>query len=423
MPRATAVAPAPALPAPPFRLRHVLLLVIVGLGGAWLYPRAKSAWKLNGLAVALANYGACMAGPTGAALLRSRQLDEFKKLVRRRLVTAPAGDAPFKRCAEHASKLTGGSSAADQAHRALAFSFAEYGGNPSPSHTLEDLAVSPSTVASEAQRAWPIIRGYTTLVKPSLGAFEALHPVAPPEPARGRGLPNGRAYYRTVRVERDGALLAFGSGANAGVYRTTDGGLTFTPVPRALGADFAERCPVGPDGRGFLLQADRDGTLVVTRSPGAEPRATRLAREPDEIAALACDEKVLVAAVHAPGSRRSVLRRCTLGEACEPMPEPNLGISGLGLDFPLDLARVGGTTVMALAMGNVVRVVSARDGAGWTPPSVAYDGGAHGLPVAKRPTRLLTVGKRVLLHGTPTRASETYPLLYSDDQGASFRGR
>lgn len=422
MPRATAVAPAPELPAPPVRLRHVLLLAVLGLGGAWLYPRAGAAWRLNGLAVALADYGACMAGPTGAALLRSRQLDEFQKLVRRRLVTAPAGEAPFKRCAELALKLTG-SAAAEQAHRAGAFTFAEYGGNPSPAHSLPELGVSPDTVAAEAQRAWPIIRGYSTLVKPSLGAFEALHPVAPPEPARGRGLPSGRAYYRSVRVERDGALLAFGSGANAGVYRTTDGGLTFTPVQRALGSGFAERCPTGPDGRGFVLQGDGDGTLVVSLVPGGEPQSTRLVREPDEIAALACDERVVVAAVRAHGSRRSVLRRCAFQSACEPMAEPNLGIPGGGLDFPLDVARVGGTTVLALGMGNVVRVVSARDGASWTPASVAYDGDAYGLPSGKRPTRLLALGKRVLLHGTAARGNETYALLYSDDQGASFRGR
>ena len=76
MPRATAVAPAPELPASPVRLRHVLLLGAVGLAGTWLYPRAQAAWRLNGLAAALADYGSCMAGPTGAPLLRSRQLDE-----------------------------------------------------------------------------------------------------------------------------------------------------------------------------------------------------------------------------------------------------------------------------------------------------------------------------------------------------------
>jgi hypothetical protein len=422
MPRATAVAPAPELPASPVRLRHVLLLALVGLGAAWLYPRAQAAWKLNGMAVALADYGSCMAGPTGAALLRSRQLEEFQQLVRRRLVTAPAGEAPFARCAELARKLAG-SAEAEAAHRAPAFAFVEYGGNPSPQQRLGDLAVSPDAVAEEAHRAWPIIRGYSTLVKPSLDAREALHPVAPPEPARGRGLPSGRAYYRTVRVERDGALLAFGSGANAGAYKTTDGGVTFTAVPRSLAVAFAERCPTGPDGRGFVLQGDGDGTVVVSLVPGGEPATARLTREPEEIAALACDDKVIVAAVRAHGARRAVLRRCVLQGGCEPMPEPNLGVPGVGLDFPLDLARVAGTTVLALGMGNVVRVVSARDGAGWTPASVAYDGDAYGLPVAKRPTRLLTIGRRVLLHGSAQRANETYPLLYSDDQGASFRGR
>src|SRR5690349_4378712 len=117
MSRATAVAPAPELPASPFRLRHLLLVAFVGLGGAWLYPRAEAAWKLNGMAVALADYGSCMAGPTGAALLRARQVDEFQKLVRRRLVTAPAGETPFARCADLALKLTG-STQAEAAHRA-----------------------------------------------------------------------------------------------------------------------------------------------------------------------------------------------------------------------------------------------------------------------------------------------------------------
>jgi hypothetical protein len=39
------------------------------------------------------------------------------------------------------------------------------------------------------------------------------------------------------------------------------------------------------------------------------------------------------------------------------------------------------------------------------------------------PTELLTVGKRVVLHGSALRANDTYGFLYSDDQGASFRGR
>lgn len=395
---------------------------LLALVGSWVYPRARAAWRLNGLAVALADYGACMVGPTGASLLRGRQMDEFHALVRRRLVTAPAGEAPFARCAPLARTLTG-SAGIEAAHRAAAFEFAEYGGNPRAARSLGELAVSPDTVAVEAQRAWPIIRGYSTLVATSLDAKEALHPVAPPEPARGRGLPNDRAHYRVARSTAEGVVAAFGAGANLGVFRSTDGGVTFQPAPRSAAAGWAERCPVGPDGRAFVLAGDGEGTLVVSLVPGGEPRSARLATDNEELVAVACDDRVLVAATKPEGTRRAALRHCAFQGPCREMPSPDLGRSDLGLDYPLDLARISGTTVMALVMGNVVRVVSARDGGGWTPPSVAYDGELHPLPAARRPTRLLTVGRRLLLHGSGARASDTYGLLYSDDQGASFRGR
>lgn len=422
MPRATAVAPAPDLPASPVRLRHVLLVGLLALFGSWVYPRAQAAWRLNGLAVALADYGACMVGPTGASLLRGRQMDEFHALVRRRLVTAPAGEAPFTRCAPLARTITG-AAGIEAAHRAAAFEFAEYGGNPRAARSLGELAVSPETVAVEAHRAWPIIRGYSTLVATSLAAHEALHPVAPPEPARGRGLPSDRAHYRVARSTAEGVLVAIGAGANLGVFRSTDGGVTFQPAPRSAAAGMAERCPVGPDGRAFVLSGDGEGTLAVSLVPGSEPRTARLASDSEELIAVACDDRVLVAATKPEGARRAVLRHCAFQGPCREMLSPDLGRADLGLDYPLDLARISGTTVMALVMGNVVRVVSARDGGGWTPPSVAYDGELHPLPAGRRPTRLLTVGRRLLLHGSGSRASDTYGLLYSDDQGASFRGR
>jgi hypothetical protein len=75
-------------------------------------------------------------------------------------------------------------------------------------------------------------------------------------------------------------------------------------------------------------------------------------------------------------------------------------------------------------MGNVVRVASSRDaGASWTPPTVAYDAVEEPGRVGRPPTELLAIGRRVLLYGAPGRAGETYPLLYSDDQGASWHGR
>jgi hypothetical protein len=407
---------------PPIRLRYLLLIALFVTGGFWLEPRARAAWKVHGLATALADYGACMVGPTGPGLLRAHQVDQFRELVRRRIVIAGLGDAPFERCAPLATTL-GAGPAAVQAHRAPAFSFAEYGGNPKPERSLADLAVTPEVLAKEARAAWPFVRGYAGLVKPSLSAREAAHPVPVAAPAAGRGLPGGRAYYRAARVERDGIVLAHGQGANLGVFRSTDGGATWKPVPASQAGDLAERCPAGSDGRAFTLNADAGGAMqVLSLTQGQATSVATLAAGRESVLAVACDERLLVAAVRPEGSERATLRQCAFAGACGPLPEP--GFSGkLGLDFPLDLARVAGTTVLALTMGNVVRVTSSRDGGSWTPLAVAFDGGEQALRGARMPTRLLTVGRRLFLHGSAERANDTYGLLVSEDQGASFRGR
>jgi hypothetical protein len=409
------------LPKPPVRLRYLLLLGLLGAAVLWVEPRARAAWKVHGLATALADYGACMAGPTGPGLLRAHQLDEFRTIVRRRLVTAPLTEAPFERCAGPAATL-GAAPAAVQAHRARAFEFSEYGGNPKAAHALAELVVTPDVVAREAHAAWPFVRGYTRLVKPSLGAREAAHPVPAPAPTGGRGLPAGRAHYRATRVEKDGIVLAHGQGANLVTLRSTDGGATWRAIPDVQARELAERCPAGPDGRAFLLKSEGDTTSVLSVAAGAPALAFPLTSAKESLLSLACDERALVAAIRAEGSERASLRQCAFGAACAPLPEPSLG-ADVGLDFPLDLARVGGTTVLALTMGNVVRVTSSRDGATWTPLSVAFDGGEHALTGARMPTRLLAIGRRLLLHGVSPRSNDGYGLLVSEDQGASFRGR
>jgi hypothetical protein len=413
----------PELPLPPVRLRFVLLLALGAACLSWLYPRLDAAWKVHTLAPALADYGACMVGPTGPALLRDRELSEFRTLVRRRLVTAPAGDAPFERCATFALALTQ-NAAIERAHHAQAFSFAEYGATPRAAHTLNELAVTPEPVAEQARKAWPLVRGYAALVKPSLGVKEAPHPVAPASPALGRGLTPARVYYRVARATPNGIVFARGAGANLEVFRSGDGGASFKPASPSLAKDFAERCPLGDDGRAFVLRGDGDATKVVSVGPNGDLSAAALSRSGDSVLAVACDERGLVAALRPEHATRAVLEQCTFGGPCAAMPAPSLGRAELGLDYPLDVARIAGTTVLALKMGNLVRVTSSRDGGtSWTPLSVAYDGGEYPLPPARMPTDLLTVGRRVLLHGSAIRPNDTYGLLYSDDQGASFRGR
>jgi hypothetical protein len=410
---------------PPVRLRFVLLFGLLGALALWVKPRAEAAWKVHGLAVALADYGKCMVGPTGASLLRSRGMEEFQRLVRRRLLHASASEAPFERCAVLAKTLTG-LPEVERAHRASAWSFAEYGGNPKSERSLAALAVTPDPVAEAARRAWPFVSGYASLVKPSLGSKEAAHPIAAPAPQFGRGLPAARAYYRATRVERDGLLLAHGAGANLAVFRSSDGGATWKPTNPEVARDLAERCPLGPEGHSFVLrnESNGSGTAVVSLAPGLEPHAETLTAANQNVIAIACDDRALVAAVQSEGGKLTTLRQCAFRAPCADMPLPKLGKSELGIDFPLDIARLGGTTVVALTMGNVVRVASTRDsGASWTPFAVAYDGGEHPLAAARMPTQLLTVGKRLLLHGATPRAGETYALLHSDDHGASFRGR
>jgi hypothetical protein len=405
------------------RLRF-LALALVGYGAYSLAePRLSATWKLHTQAAALADYGACMAGPTGSGLLRDHQLDEFQKLLRRRLVAAAPNEAPFERCAPFARKLTE-SVEVESAHRAAAASFAEHGSREKPERSLTALGVSSGGLAELARAAWPFARGYAMLVKPSLGAKEAPHPVAAPLPAVGRGLPSGRPLYRATRVDGTNVLLAAGTGANAEALRSTDGGATFRQVPQARVADFAGRCAAGPNGRGFGIDTGDDGgSNAVSFEPGAEGRQMPLGRSNEEVVALACDEHALVAALRTDGRQETVLRQCAFAGACTALPGPAFAGPGGSIAYPVDVARVQGTTIVALTMSDVVRVASSRDGgASWTPFSVAYDAGEV-TPGGRVPTELLAIGRRVLLYGTPRRAGDTYPLLYSDDQGASWHGR
>src|SRR5205085_831017 len=99
---ASASAPAPAarfLPAPPLKLRFILMLALAALGFWSGYPRMQAAFRLHDATVATADYGLCMVGPTGPTLIRDRDSD-FQHLVRRRLIASGPTERPFHRCAK-----------------------------------------------------------------------------------------------------------------------------------------------------------------------------------------------------------------------------------------------------------------------------------------------------------------------------------
>ncbi|HVJ21989.1 MAG TPA: hypothetical protein VM686_41575 [Polyangiaceae bacterium] len=428
MPVATAAsAPAQAAPYPKplIRLRVVALLAFLAGAALWLKPRAVAAWQVHGMASALADYGACMVGPTGPSLLRNGAMAEFESLARRRLLAASPGDAPFARCGALAAKLSEGADA-ESAHGAPADQFREYGARASASLSLDALRIDPEPVKERARLAWPFVRdGYTKLVHLSLGAKEAIHPVAPPKPAVGRGLPGARALYSSALVRPEGLLLAHGKGARVGAYKSSDGGVTWRAWPTSGVDTVADRCAVDADGRGFALGTTLDGSSISVQSlvPGRDPVVAALAPLSHTPLATACDASALVVLTRG-RDKRQELWLCEFEHACAKLEGPKLaGLSAL--DFPVDIARVSGTTVLALTMGQVVRVASSRDnGKSWTPLTVAYDDSEYldFRPGVRLPTRLLAVGKRLFLFGSASKASQTYSLLYSDDQGASFRG-
>jgi hypothetical protein len=380
-----AVEQAPAdLEAAPFRLRHVLLFAALGLLIWSGLPRLRAAWTLHSAATTFADYALCMVGPTGPSLLRDNPT-EFRRLVRRRLVAAVADDRPFSKCAKGAGQVMQ-SLSVERAHAASADSFVEYGGAGADGRKeavrLDELAVTTQKLAELADEAWPFVRtGYTSLVLPSAYAAEAPHPVELPRPGVGRGA---------------------------------------TPV-RSL-----TRCDTPSGGGQFLLglSSDHKSKILRTVTPDGITSDAALGPVDARVFAVSCDDHAAVVAIGKQGTRDASLLLCQYASECTSMPLPRFGAAGPFAAYPLDVARVDGATVVAVPMHHLVRVASSRDdGRTWTPFTVAFDPEAH--PDVRfdvpSPDHLFVSGKRVLLYGVPSRATMTFPLLASEDAGASFR--
>jgi hypothetical protein len=425
----------PAPPPLPFRLRTVLVLVLLG-GAAWFFhPRAMAAYKLHTSASTVADYALCMVGPTGPVLLRDHP-EDFRRLVRRRVVSAAPNDRPFQQCAKAAREITG-SAEVERAHMATAWSFVEHGGAAADRARasrkrelrVDDLEVSARPLAELSRRAWPFAReGYVSLMKPSLRAREAIHPIELPLPVAGSGLPAWRSHYQAVARQGKDTWLALGRGANLAVLRSNDGGIHWRAAsatdPHV--AEIAERCPTGLAGRSFVFALSDNGKtlLVSSLGPDAAPVAHPLVAADREIFAAACDERALVAAAKPENGRDVTLHLCPYRGRCGAMPLPRFTGVGALPRYPLDVARIQGTTIVAVTLHGIVRVSSTRDdGRTWTPFTIAFDEAEHpGLPVnVKTPSRLLAIGERVLLYGGAAKPKQTYAVLASDDFGASWR--
>lgn len=372
--------PAPRI----FRLRHVFAAIALWLAGSAVAPRVRAAWQLHTVATAFADYALCMAGPTAPSLLRDNP-PAFRRLIRRRLVAAGPDDRPFSRCARGARQVTD-SAEIERAHHTPAASFVEYGGSAGEgiagAVTLDAVSVTTRRLAELSEAAWPFERGgYTSLVQASAYAAEAPHPIELPRPVVGRGPQPARSLSRCEAPGVNGAfVIALSSDLRHKVVRT------MTPEGAAVDAEL-----VPAEGRVF---------------------------------AASCDDRVLVVAVGHEGTREVALYACRFLGSCAAMPLPHLGASGPPVRYPLDVVRVDGATIIAAPMHGIVRVTSSRDdGRTWTPFTIAFDPDAHPDLVfdSPLPDHLFVARKRVLLYGLAEHPQATYPVLVSEDLGASFR--
>jgi len=399
----------------------VLGLFIMVSTVATLWPRGRNAWLLHNRATALADYGACMVGPTGPEIIREGR-SGYADLLRLRVITAAGDTQPFVRCSRFSDRL-GHAPAHERLHELKASAFREFwDGAEGPS--VSQLETSLAALQELADAAWPFVRGKAAhLVQASSHTEEAAHPTAPPEPGVGSGLRDRRFVYRSTAVFGNRVVAAFGSGANLLELVSDDGGVHFSPGRPSEGTELSERCAVDLEGRSFTVTVTDSGERVVlSHGPGAAPHAALLARKEAKLLGVACDGSGLVAALQSAASSDAVtFRLCGFRSGCRELAVPSLG--GRQPRYPLDIARIDGVTLIAVANGGLTRVTSSRDqGRTWSPWTVAFDQGSVITDLgATAPFRLLRVGPRVLLYGGAKRADEAYYLLASDDYGASFR--
>ena len=233
---------------------------------------------------------------------------------------------------------------------------------------------------------------------------------------------NNSAFSGTLRLNGSGGVT-LGSGANASVLMSKNGGVDWTRGGDRLASELHDRCIVDEEGRAFTLSRMNDGRrIVLSQGPGAPPQVAALGPAEEEIAGISCDQSALVAALELPaehnGLRPVRLRLCPFRRPCQDMILPALGEDKLY--YPVDVARVGGDTVLARSSGGITRVASSRDdGRSWTPWIVAFDALSAGTN-SPAPFRLLVVGDDLLLY-SGAEGGGAYPLLTSADHGASFR--
>jgi hypothetical protein len=369
-----------------------------------------------------------MVGPTGPELLKEQPV-KFWRLVRRRLVASPADARPFAACTP---LLEAFSEAAQRLplHQAKAEEFREYATLRTKSRvslSLADLLVTSDRLEELARAARPFAAvDYSALVVASRTARGVPHPVELPEPAEGHGLP-ALAFGYAASSTSDGAyLLVSGRDDELRAFRSEDGGTSWSPVLTDTAAvrAGAGRCSVSADAPAFRLSRGGDQLRIESWRASELETSFVLTGADSQVLGFACGRDAALAIVHETLQPRPVLRLCPHLGRCRDSSLPAELRDGSRPGARLAVARVHGVSVVSMAYQGIVRVVSSRDdGETWTPSVVAYDREeqVHLRYGQHIPEQLLVLGDRVLLYSGSGQPRSGYPVLSSDDYGASWR--
>jgi hypothetical protein len=215
--------------------------------------------------------------------------------------------------------------------------------------------------------------------------------------------------------------LAQGHAANLSLYESVDHGFNWrsTSLAQPGVAEHAGRCMEQGSRNSFSFEGVEGGLLVQSWLGDNLRHIARLEGE-FTLSSASCDDETALIALKGQESRPVVMLCRHLG-GCGPLQVPEAWLL-----TSFDIARVSGVSVVASVDYGIVRVRSSRDnGAHWTPATIAFDWQrlSEQSSDVNVPDRLLKLGNRLVLHGSSESTNgTTYPLLVSDDFGASWRG-
>lgn len=409
----------------PFRLRTALGVLLLGGLAAWLVPSLRAAARLYGVVAKVADFGLCMAGPTGANALRGDG-SRFRYLVRMRLVAAESAERPFARCAKLAVAISGRPDAALGFERA-ASEFLEWGAGGQHQSVNGLLRVLPDLERLHAD-AWPIARKpLDELIRASRGAYEGDHPPELPAPTPQQGLPapDGTVLRSTV-VNAKGYFVVLSTEREAWAFRSRDKGRTFSPTSVWQDAldGYAHHCVSNNvEGTRFGLAPLRRGsTPALVVGTLAQPDSERLefGTPSDGVLRIACDESGAVVLTRRKEDDSPHVFSCSLGSSCQEIALTPLFQQR---NAALDVARLGRTIFLAWSKDGLVRVATAR---GEKPTlggiELVFDSHSSSAPSTATTIvpQLFGFGRQLMLSiSTPDNRSRWG--LVSDGTGTGFR--